>query len=75
MSVALSPDGKTLAYSDRNGIHVRFIQTGETHLLPQTAGYFATTWFPNRIAIGGHHERSGRRERRVLGFHPGRRGA
>ena len=72
MSVALSPDGKTLAYSDRNGIHLRFIQTGETHLLPQTAGYFATTWFPDGTRLAASHERGGRRERRVLGFHPGR---
>jgi serine/threonine protein kinase len=29
----ISPDGKYLAYSDQTGIHVKVIQTGETHAL------------------------------------------
>lgn len=32
---AISPDGKYLAYTDSDGMHVRLIQTGETRLVPQ----------------------------------------
>jgi serine/threonine protein kinase len=39
LAAALSPDGKMLAYSDRAGTHIRVLETGETHLLPGTAGY------------------------------------
>ena len=31
----ISPDGKYLAYSDRDGAHVKLIETGETKTLPQ----------------------------------------
>jgi hypothetical protein len=31
---AISPDGKYLAYTDLTGLHLRLMQTGETHSLP-----------------------------------------
>ena len=36
---SLSPDGKYLAYGDSGGIHLRQIDTGETHLLPVPPGF------------------------------------
>ncbi len=36
---AVSPDGKYLAYADVGGIHLRQIETGETHLLPVPEGF------------------------------------
>ena len=35
---AISPDGKYLAYADSSGIHLRQIDTGETHALPVPQG-------------------------------------
>ena len=32
---AISPDGRFLAYSDLNGIHIKLIETGETENIPQ----------------------------------------
>jgi Tol biopolymer transport system component/DNA-binding winged helix-turn-helix (wHTH) protein len=32
---AISPDGKYLAFTDGNGMHIKVIDTGETHLIPQ----------------------------------------
>jgi eukaryotic-like serine/threonine-protein kinase len=32
---AISPDGKYLAYTDRLGMHLKLIQTGETRTIPQ----------------------------------------
>jgi Tol biopolymer transport system component len=43
-SIAISPDGKYLAYSDAKGVHVRSLQGGETRLLPNTAGMLAADW-------------------------------
>ena len=31
---AISPDGKYLAYTDTKGMHIRLIETGETHIVP-----------------------------------------
>jgi serine/threonine protein kinase len=36
---AVSPDGKYLAYADSGGIHLRQLQTGETHLLTVPPGF------------------------------------
>ncbi|MBI3665879.1 MAG: serine/threonine-protein kinase [Acidobacteria bacterium] len=44
---ALSPDGKYLAYSDRNGIHLQLIETGETRTLPDTQELQPYSWFPD----------------------------
>lgn len=35
---AISPDGKYLAYTDLVGLHLRLMQTGETHSLPVPEG-------------------------------------
>jgi len=43
-SMALSPDGKYLAYSDPNGVHVRSMQTADSRLLPDTKGMFVQYW-------------------------------
>ena len=43
-SMALSPDGKYLAYSDINGIHVRSIRTADSQLLPGTKGMSVMYW-------------------------------
>jgi len=32
---AVSPDGKYLAYTDRAGMHLKLIETGETRIIPQ----------------------------------------
>jgi serine/threonine protein kinase len=36
---AISPDGKYLAYGDLAGLHLRRLDTGETHLLPVPEGF------------------------------------
>jgi serine/threonine protein kinase len=36
---SLSPDGKYLAFGDSGGIHLRQVDTGETHLLPVPQGF------------------------------------
>jgi len=45
----ISPDGRSVAYSDRAGIQVRRIETGETHLLRFPAGFepMAADWLPD----------------------------
>ncbi|MFI5095005.1 MAG: protein kinase [Candidatus Acidiferrales bacterium] len=53
----ISPDGKYLAYSDRVGMHLKLIETGETRTIPQPAeldtnregmaGIEIETWFPD----------------------------
>jgi serine/threonine protein kinase/Tol biopolymer transport system component len=35
---AISPDGRYLAYGDQLGIHLKLIETGETHTIPQPEG-------------------------------------
>jgi serine/threonine protein kinase len=36
---SLSPDGRYLAFGDSGGIHLRQVDTGETHLLPVPQGF------------------------------------
>ncbi|HXJ96823.1 MAG TPA: protein kinase [Terriglobia bacterium] len=45
---AISPDGKYLAYSDNEGIHLRVIDTAETHTLPTppASAISSLAWFP-----------------------------
>ena len=50
----ISPDGKYLAYSDQNGIHLQLIGANETHTLeappgfnPRQADLYPAAWFPN----------------------------
>ena len=47
LRVVISPDGKYVAYSDSNGIHLKLVTTGETRTLPQTEGLVATSWSPD----------------------------
>jgi eukaryotic-like serine/threonine-protein kinase len=48
---SISPDNKYLAYADLAGIHLREMDTGDTHLLPVPEGFCYRcpnlTWFPN----------------------------
>ena len=54
---AISPDGKYLAYSDMKGIHVKVIETGETHTFPPPEGLknidvgweIIPKWFPDNV--------------------------
>jgi Tol biopolymer transport system component len=52
----ISPDGKVLAYTDRTGMYLKRIETGETRTIPQPAGLDtkresllggAGPWFPD----------------------------
>ena len=51
---AISPDGKYLAYTDLQGIHIKLIQTGETQTIPQLESFKGSRvewriagWFPD----------------------------
>jgi Tol biopolymer transport system component len=51
---AISPDGKYLAYADKNAIHIRQIETGETRTIPEPEALKGTPvdwspgpWFPD----------------------------
>ena len=52
-SSAISPDGKYLAYSDLQGLHIRSIDSGETRTVPQPEGLHGVrccgvdAWFPD----------------------------
>jgi eukaryotic-like serine/threonine-protein kinase len=54
-SMALSPDGKYLAYSDSNGVHVRSMQTADSRVLPNTKGMFVNYWAADatQFFVGG----------------------
>jgi hypothetical protein len=45
---AISPDGRYLAYADDSGMHLKVIDTGETHALPTPSGARINNlaWFP-----------------------------
>jgi serine/threonine protein kinase/Tol biopolymer transport system component len=64
---AISPDGKYLAYSDRAGIHVKLLSSGEERAIPRPAGvpasayWIVASWFPDGTQLlantwepGGH---------------------
>ncbi|MBV9500618.1 MAG: PD40 domain-containing protein [Acidobacteriaceae bacterium] len=66
-SAALSPDGKYLAYSDHDAIHVKLLATGEERVITRPSGvspsaYWGVAgWYPdgtqilaNAAEIGGH---------------------
>ena len=46
-AAAISPDGKTVAYSDPLGVHLRDMASGTTRLLPGTNGHLLAQWAPN----------------------------
>jgi serine/threonine protein kinase/Tol biopolymer transport system component len=49
--VAISPDGKHIAYHDQTGLYVRAIDSGETHAVSLPQGFqeqiFDVYWFPD----------------------------
>jgi eukaryotic-like serine/threonine-protein kinase len=55
VSGAISPDGKYLAYSDVNGLHIKLIETGDTQNVPppdalkgmQVNWGIVSNWFPD----------------------------
>jgi DNA-binding winged helix-turn-helix (wHTH) protein/Tol biopolymer transport system component len=66
-SVAMSPDGKYLAYSEPAGVHVKLLSTSEERLIPKPAevpagAYWSVaSWFPDGTQLltvaaepGGH---------------------
>jgi len=52
-AVALSPDGKYLAYADDNAINLRLVGTGETHAFSALAGstIFRLSWFADGLKL------------------------
>ncbi|HEV2400320.1 MAG TPA: winged helix-turn-helix domain-containing protein [Candidatus Sulfotelmatobacter sp.] len=45
---AISPDGKYLAFSDKTGIYLRLLSTGELHaLVPKISDATSLGWFPD----------------------------
>src|SRR5215469_7269392 len=49
---AISPDGKYLAYSDKTGIYLRLLSTGELHaLLPKVSDVTFLGWFPDSTRL------------------------
>jgi serine/threonine protein kinase len=54
LSGTISPDGKYLAYSDRKGIHLKLVETGETRNVPEPGAlkenkvdWEIKSWFPD----------------------------
>jgi eukaryotic-like serine/threonine-protein kinase len=61
----LSPDGKYLTYSDRSGLHLKLIETGEIQTVRQPEGleagvvWLPMAWFPDGTQILADAEQSG----------------
>ena len=53
-TAAISPDGKSIAYSDPLGIHVRSVATGETRLVPGTRDHMLVQWMPDGNSLQTH---------------------
>lgn len=74
---AISPDGKYLAFSDKNGCFIRHIDTGEIHSIPLPANFTpnVASWFPDGLhllvtAIAGQREVSGLWSVPIVGGQP-----
>lgn len=56
---AISPDGKYLAYSDTQGVHLKLLATGETQTLSQISSDWYFAWYPDSTRFLGseiaHH--------------------
>ena len=56
-AAAISPDGKYLAYSDLTGLHLRLIDSGETHTIatPDIGDINRVLWFPDgsKLVVSG----------------------
>ena len=50
-AAAISPDGRSIAYSDPLGIHLHHIASGETRLLPRTNGHVLIQWTPDGASL------------------------
>jgi DNA-binding winged helix-turn-helix (wHTH) protein/Tol biopolymer transport system component len=52
-SIAVSPDGKYLAYQDKAGIYLKLLKTGETHSLAWSEGGTVRVegWYPDNAHI------------------------
>jgi len=64
---AISPDGKYVAYTDSNGMHLKLLETGETSLIPQppsvadkNAEWRIKQWFPDSTRFLADAHPSGR---------------
>jgi serine/threonine protein kinase len=62
----VSHDGKYLAYSDKEGIRIKLLQTGETQTIPPPAGFNASrdiwaaaAWFPDTTRLIANSTQSG----------------
>jgi eukaryotic-like serine/threonine-protein kinase len=53
LAAAISPDGKFLAYSDTNGLHLQLISTGETRQLTLPSGLAVASAFSGAPATMG----------------------
>ena len=51
LAASLSPDGKSIVYSDRLGIHVRLVANGATRLLPGTQDHMLAQWTPDGNSV------------------------
>jgi serine/threonine protein kinase len=57
LSASLSPDGNYLAYSDKAGIHLKLLSTGDQRVIPRPAGvptdalWMAAAWFPDSAQL------------------------
>jgi eukaryotic-like serine/threonine-protein kinase len=82
-SGAISPDGKYLAYSDGDGIHVKLLSSGEERIVPKPAGvpaeadWSVRSWFPDgtQLLANTIEWRVGGGELLPGGYRPGRRGS
>jgi eukaryotic-like serine/threonine-protein kinase len=50
---AISPDGKYLAYSDKQGVHLKLLATGETQTLSQISSDWYFAWYPDSTRFLG----------------------
>jgi Tol biopolymer transport system component len=50
-SVAISRDGKYVAYQDKDGISIQDIENGDSHRLPGTAGLIVQDWYPDNLHV------------------------
>jgi eukaryotic-like serine/threonine-protein kinase len=50
-AAAISPDGKSIAYSDLLGIHLHDVASGVTRLLPGTSGHLLVHWMPDGASL------------------------
>jgi eukaryotic-like serine/threonine-protein kinase len=51
---SISPDGKTLAYTDANGLYTRIIDTGETRPIqvkPEGMRFWDVSWYPDNTRL------------------------